>query len=80
MRYLVPRNAEARGWRFIVETITDLVQWITVAILEVGAYPNGAGFEGEIAGQSPILVFGPDPADPDSARRFYRVRTERIAE
>jgi hypothetical protein len=51
-----------------------------MATSEDGAYPSGADFKGEIAGQPPLMVVGPDSAELDSSPRFYRVRAERIPE
>lgn len=78
LRYHVPRNPEARGFRLRVETSQTLAadDWATVATSDNGAPPTGPGVEGELAGSPPVMVIGPGPGEPEGPRRFYRVRVE----
>ena len=82
LRYLVPRNPEARGWRLTVETSFNLDGWTTVATSDDGAPATGSGEEGEIPGNPPRMVIGPGgapEATPEDLKRFYRTRAEPLA-
>lgn len=76
LRYLVPRNPTASGWQLIIETSTNLSSWTTVATSQEGAFPTGAGVEGEIPGDTPTMVIG--PGEPDGVTRFYRTTAEPV--
>jgi hypothetical protein len=78
LRYLVPRQPAARGWRLVVETSTDLATWTELAASANGAAPTGPGLVTELPGPPLFMVVAPDPADPDAnaPRRFYRTRAQ----
>lgn len=78
LRFEVTRHPEARGFRLIVETSTDLVTWHTVATSEHGAPFHGPGVETELPGTPPTALIGPGPDGDAAPRRFYRARSEAV--
>jgi hypothetical protein len=74
LRYHVPRNPAALGWRLGVETSSDLDEWQTVATSENGSTPIGPGVEGELPGLNPTMIIGPGIAPDPAEQRFYRTR------
>ena len=58
MRYVAPPLAAAVGWRYALETATNLADWTALGVMPIGA-----------DGRASLL----DPNAP-GGRRFYRAR------
>ncbi len=75
LRYFVPRNPLATGWRTTVEVSSDLDDWTEVARSEHGSAFTGTGVQWEIPGPTPLTVIGPGVPDSTESSWFYRTVT-----
>jgi YVTN family beta-propeller protein len=73
LRYLVPRNTQARGWHLSIQGGGDLTELPPIASSVNGAPANGPGAHGEIPGSPPVMVIGPPDPSPEPSRFFYRL-------
>lgn len=78
LRFVVPRNPYARGWRQIIESSPNLLDWETIGQSDNGDPLIGIGVEGESPGNPPSTILGPGPETASEPRQFFRIRAERL--
>ncbi|MGJ8639618.1 MAG: LamG-like jellyroll fold domain-containing protein [Opitutaceae bacterium] len=74
LRYHVTLNPNSEGWRIIVETSEDLLNWDPLATSENGSALTGDGTLEIISSDPNITAVSPAGLQDTSAERFYRVR------